>query len=94
MIITLENAKEYPKIISCFKRYFSQKCHTKYTQHIRQSHSRLKHGYNAVWQKRYYEHTIRNIKDYEEKQHYIYNNPIKHGYVNNIQEWKYSSLRP
>ena len=66
-IITVTDAKEYPKIISSIKRYFSQHCDEKYTKHILQSNSRSKQGYNPVWQKRYYEHTIRDEKDYREK---------------------------
>ena len=58
---------------------------------IEQSTSRQKEGYKPIWQKKYYEHTIRDQKDFEEKVNYIYSNPIKHGYVKNIKDWKHSS---
>jgi len=92
MIINVTEAKMYPKIISSIKRYFSQRCDTSYTKHLLQSHSRTKQGYNPVWQKRYYEHTIRDEKDYMEKCTYMYHNPVKHGYTNNVETWGYGSF--
>jgi len=92
MIITVTDAKEYPKIISSIKRYFSQRCDARFTKHILQSHSRAKQGYNSVWQKRYFEHTIRDEKDYMGKRTYMYHNPVKHGYVQNAESWVYGSF--
>jgi REP-associated tyrosine transposase len=43
------------------------------------------------WQKRFWDHVIRNDKDFENHLHYIHFNPVKHGYVNHPREWKYSS---
>ena len=92
MIIEVMNPKEYPKIISCMKRYFSKNCNPKFYEDIFQSHHREKMGYLPVWQKRFYEHTIRDEKDYNTKLQYIHNNPLKHGLVENIHDWKYGSL--
>jgi putative transposase len=92
MILKVNHAKEYPKIISSIKRYFSQKCDPLFYQHLWQSHHREQQGYKPIWQKRFYEHTIRDEKEYNETLHYIYNNPVKHGFVENIYQWQYSSL--
>jgi len=92
MIITPQNAEEYPHIIRIIKQHFSKHCHKKYYQHIQQSWSRQKKGYSLLWQKRYYEHTIRNEKDRLEKMQYIYHNPVKHGYVNAPDDWIHSSF--
>jgi len=46
---------------------------------LTQSQSRTKNGYKPVWQKRYYEHTIRDER--EIKFDYIHFNPVKHGFV-------------
>jgi len=93
MIITPKQVKEYPYIIRTIKQYFTKHCPKKYYENIEQSMSRYKEGYKAVWQKRYYEHTIRNERDFKARLEYIYNNPIKHGYVENIDEWQYTSRR-
>ena len=92
MIIHLNHAKDYPKIISSLKRYFSKNCPQKHYEHLFQSHHRNTMGYLPVWQKRFYEHTIRDEKDYHTKVQYIHNNPVKHGLVENINDWKYGSL--
>ena len=43
------------------------------------------------WQKRFWEHVIRDDRDLENHLHYIHLNPVKHGYVKNPRDWEYSS---
>ena len=92
MIISPQNAKEYPKIISSIKRYFTRHCDPKYYESVEQSDSRIKRGLKPVWQKRFYEHTIRNEKDFQEKLKYMYENPVKHLYTHDPKQWEYSSF--
>jgi putative transposase len=87
MIITPKQAYDYPKIIRAIKYNFSIKVNTDETQSI----AREKKGLNPVWQKRYYEHTIRDEKDYLRCLEYIQHNPIKHGLIEEDEEWKYKS---
>ena len=91
MIITPHIATDYPKIIRAIKYHFSTHCDEKFYAHIEQSTSRHKRGSKPIWQKRFYEHTLRNDKEYQKCLSYIYHNPIKHGYVTQINDWKYSS---
>jgi putative transposase len=92
MIITPKNALEYPKIIHSIKYNFSKRYRPK--EDIAQSLSRHKNQMKAIWQKRYYEHTIRDEKDYFRCKEYMKTNPIKHNLVNNPKDWKYSSFYP
>jgi len=92
MIITPKNAEDYPHIIRTIKQYFSKNCPKACYKHLYQSWSRDKKGYLPVWQKRYYEHTIRNEKDMFEKLQYMYHNPVKHHYVDAPEQWLYSSF--
>ena len=46
----------------------------------------------ALWQRRYWEHTIRDDADCARHVDYIHYNPVRHGYVTNAGEWPYSSL--
>ena len=92
MICTLDEATHYPKIISSIKRYFSQRCPEEAYAHLFQSASRKAKGYLPVWQKRYYEHTIRDERDFRARLEYIHYNPIKHGYVQRVSRWEYSSF--
>ena len=64
MIISPQNSLEYPKIVSAIKRYFSRYCDPKYYADIEQSVSRHNRGIKPIWQKRFYEHTIRNEKTF------------------------------
>ena len=88
MIITPAQAKAYPKIVRAIKYNFS----TKVSHDQGQSMARHKKGMNPVWQKRYYEHTIRNEKDYLRCIEYMRDNPVKHGLVEHPKAWKYSSF--
>jgi len=92
MIITPRYAADYPAIISAIKRYFSKHCDPKYYDHLKQSASRQSRGMKPIWQKRFYEHTIRNEKDWHEKLQYIRNNPVKHLYVDKPSQWQYGSF--
>ena len=89
MIITPNDVHEYPKIIRAIKYNFSMLVRI----NIEQSRARDKKGMTPVWQKRYYEHTIRDEKDYIRCWEYMKNNPIKHEFVENGEEWEYSSFR-
>ncbi|MBW3567299.1 MAG: transposase [Proteobacteria bacterium] len=45
-----------------------------------------------VWQRRFWEHTIRDANDMQRHVDYIHFNPVKHGYVSTPVEWRYSSI--
>jgi len=92
MIITPDIPTQYPQIIRAVKYHFSKHLDARYYAHIEQSKSRAKRGSKPIWQKRYYEHTIRNEKDYMEKLTYMYHNPVKHQYVIKSDAWVYSSF--
>ena len=46
----------------------------------------------CVWQDRFWEHTIRDKHDMQRHYDYIHYNPVKHGYVESVDQWKWSSL--
>lgn len=94
MIITPENANEYPKIISHIKRSFVYGLDNdiKNEAKTRLSSAKYRRGNSGIWQERYYEHTIRDEKDWLEKLEYIKTNPVKHHLVENINQWKHSSF--
>jgi len=73
MIITPSISKEYSKIIYGLDETTKQ--HAKAAI----NHSKYKRVHTGIWQERFYEHTIRDEKDWLEKMEYIKNNPLKHG---------------
>jgi putative transposase len=54
--------------------------------------SHRKDGSALVWQRRYWEHTIRNDTDLNHHIDYIHFNPVKHGLVERVAAWPYSSF--
>ena len=99
MIITPKISTQYPKIVSNIKRAFVYQVVGKgakrnYLQDTKSSlsYAQYRRKHSGVWQERYYEHTIRNEKDWIEKIEYIKNNPIKHNLVEDITRWEYSSF--
>ena len=46
----------------------------------------------GIWQRRYWEHQIRDDADLEAHVAYIYMNPVKHGYVSRASDWPHSSI--
>lgn len=49
-------------------------------------------GEYAVWQRRFWEHTIRDDRDFERHVDYIHINPVKHGLVTTVADWPHSSF--
>ncbi len=48
-------------------------------------------GPMKFWQKRYWDHVIRDEQDFQRRLDYIHYNPVKHAYVQRPEEWKHSS---
>lgn len=46
----------------------------------------------GLWQRRYWEHTLRDERDVARHIDYIHYNPIKHGHVSCAADWPYSSF--
>ena len=57
------------------------------------SSSRLRKNERGIWQRRYWEHLIRDEQDFHNHIHYIHYNPVKHGHVKAAKEWPHSSFR-
>ena len=49
-------------------------------------------GEPAVWQRRYWEHLIRDEDDWQRHRDYIFYNPVKHGHVSRVADWPHSSF--
>ena len=56
------------------------------------SDSRFRNRRRGVWQRRFWEHVIRDETDLARHLHYIHYNPIKHGLVQCAHAWPWSSF--
>lgn len=58
----------------------------------RRSASRVKHHERGIWQRRFWEHVIRDDADFAKHVDYIHFNPVKHGLVPRPIDWPHSSI--
>jgi putative transposase len=56
------------------------------------SASKVARRERGIWQRRYWEHAIRDDRDLERHVDYIHFNPVKHGYVTKVADWPHSSF--
>lgn len=90
-IWTLPNDdNDFAKRWRLIKSNFTRQCLHGYR--ITPTLSRKNKGEQCVWQRRYWEHQIRNELDFVKHVDYIHYNPVKHGYVKNVCDWPYSSF--
>jgi putative transposase len=57
------------------------------------SDSMLKKKEAGIWQRRFWEHMIRDNEDFNNHCDYIHYNPVKHGLVDSPRKWKHSSFK-
>jgi putative transposase len=62
-------------------------------EEIPQSLSRVKRGEMPVWQRRFWEHVIRDDEDLRRHVEYIHYNPVKHGYAKHAVDYPWSTFR-
>ena len=58
----------------------------------RRNESRKRRGEAALWQRRFWEHVVRDEDDFIKHLEYIHYNPVKHGYVSRPADWRWSSF--
>jgi hypothetical protein len=54
--------------------------------------SKVRKREKGIWQRRYWEHAIRDDADLERHVDYIHFNPVKHGHVTRVTDWPHSSF--
>ena len=91
LLMTPLSPRDYPRVIGSVKHYFSRNLDPKYLDYPQEA-AREKKRHKPVWQRRYYEHTIRDEEDYRRHLDYIHWNPVKHGIVQRPSHWRYSSF--
>jgi putative transposase len=58
----------------------------------RRSPRRVAKGERGIWQRRYWEHLVRDERDLATHVDYIHFNPVKHGHVARVRDWPYSTF--
>jgi len=71
------------------KSYFSRKCDKGYKATPYESRKKKE---QAIWQRRFWEHLIRDDDDIIKRMEYIHYYRVKHGFVSAPKDWTYSSF--
>ncbi len=75
------------------KANFTREYLKKNDELVRPSNSRMRKGERTVWQRRYWEHLIRDESDFNHHLNYLHYNPVKHGLVTNPKDWPWSTFQ-
>ena len=79
---------DYATRVALIKAAFSRNLPK--VERIRESRERKRE--RGIWQRRYWEHQIRDAADLQAHVDYIHYNPVKHGHVERVADWPYSSF--
>ena len=85
-----QNDSDFSMRWRLIKSYFTRKCAKKF----KSSPCKLRKDEKeqAIWQRRFWEHLIRDKKDMINQVEYIHYNPVKHGLASAPKKWQYSSF--
>lgn len=87
-----ENDDGYDVRWSCIKRLFSQAYRQSGGVEGARNPSRMQKHEAGFWQRRYWEHLMRDEDDFRRHMDYTHYNPAKHGYVTRASEWEWSTF--
>jgi len=82
----------YSTRVALIKRHFTRAYLARGGTETGGSPSRARHRLRGVWQKQFWEHAIRDYRDYRLHLDYIHANPVKHGLVGFPKDWPYSTF--
>lgn len=74
------------------KRFVTKQCGPDLQREDWMNKSKRRRKKSTIWQRRFWEHQIRDERDYEIHMDYLHYNPVKHGYVKNIVDWPHSTF--
>ena len=87
-----DSAHDFSKRWGIIKRRVSLDCAEHYKKDYLINASKKKHRESTIWQRRFWEHQIRDQNDLNRHIDYIHYNPVKHGLCKRPAEWQYSTL--
>jgi putative transposase len=85
-------AADYSMRWNRIKRWVSMVCARGYKRPDWMSASKRKHRESTVWQRRFWEHQIRDDLDFMRHVDYLHYNPVKHGVCQRVADWPHSTF--
>lgn len=74
------------------KRFVTKSCASNLQRDEWLNKSKQCRNESTIWQRRFWEHQIRDDLDRETHMHYLHYNPVKHGYVKAVSDWPFSTF--
>lgn len=87
-----EGDADFSRRWAVIKRAVSKQCGHLVGHDAALGESKILRKESAVWQRRFWEHQIRDDLDLQRHVDYIHYNPVKHGHVARVADWPYSSF--
>jgi putative transposase len=83
---------DYPMRWSEIKRFVSSTAPGEFRDPQALTRSRIRHRESTIWQRRFWEHCVRDEIDFGRHLDYLHINPVRHGFVRQAAEWPYSTF--
>ena len=74
------------------KRFVTKQCGPLLYRDEWMTESKWRRKESTIWQRRFWEHQIRDNRDYEIHMDYIHYNPVKHNLAARVTDWPYSTF--
>ncbi len=87
-----ETSSAFSKAWALIKLRFTKQVKDRFAAGQPISASRAKKRESTIWQRRFWEHQVRDQADFDSHFHYIHFNPVKHGLVSAPCEWEHTTF--
>ncbi|MFT5083861.1 MAG: putative transposase [Lentisphaeria bacterium] len=87
-----EGDADYSKRMGQIKSNFTRRVKGRFHQSSLLTDAKQRKRESTIWQRRFWEHEIRDQVDFENHINYVHYNPVKHGLVKRIADWPYSTF--
>jgi putative transposase len=87
-----ENDGNYSKRWGMIKAGFSKRAKNLFHRDEWLTDTKRKYRESTIWQRRFWEHMIRDEDDFRRHMDYLHWNPVKHGLVKCVKDWPYSTF--
>lgn len=74
------------------KRFVTKQCGPDLQRDDWMNKSKRRRKESTIWQRRFWEHQIRDERDYEIHMDYLHYNPVKHSLVSAVTDWPHSTF--
>ncbi|MBN2098670.1 MAG: transposase [Dehalococcoidia bacterium] len=87
-----EGDSAYSVRLAMFNKEMTKRLGSSISADCAPSRSRQRHREGTLWQRRFWEHQIRDEQDFRTHMDYIHFNPVKHGLAARPKDWRCSSF--